>query len=164
MQNEEHGESYAREFIGDMLRQARCDWCGRDARLTRKMLCRHCNDIRKRIESLEDKMRRIRKPDFLLDCDLRVAQAEKRDCIVWGEMLKTLLVRVDALDLEHWLCALAKRIARDKRTHYNTATMLGWTFTAEQRQVLAYLFWEILGAEASRHRKGRASSLRTSEA
>ncbi len=34
--------------------------------------------------------------------------------------------------------------------------MLGWTFTAEQRQVLAYLFWETFGAEASRNRKGRA--------
>lgn len=120
------------------------------------MLCRHCNDIRKEIEKLEGKMRRIRKPNFLLDCELKVARAEKKDCTAWGGMLKTLLVRVDALDLEHWLCMLAKRIARDKRMHYNTATMLGWTFATEQRQVLAYLFWEILGADASRNRKGRA--------
>jgi len=98
----------------------------------------------------------MRKPNFLLEWELKVAREEKRDCIAWGETLKTLLVRVDALDLEHWLCMLAKRIARDKRMHYNTATMLGWTFTAEQRQVLAYLFWETLGADASRNRKGRA--------
>jgi hypothetical protein len=50
---------------------------------------------------------------------------------------------------------LAKRIAKDKRMHYNSATMLGWTFTAEQRQVLAYLFWEIFSDEASHYRKGR---------
>lgn len=42
--------------------------------------------------------------------------------------------------------------------HYGTATMLGWTFTAEQRQVLGYMFWEIFGAEASHNRQGRAQS------
>jgi hypothetical protein len=156
MQNKEHRESYALEFIEGIRRQARCDWCGRDAKLTRKKLCRHCNGVQKRIEQLEEKTRKKSTPDFLLHLDLKVARAEKKDCIGWGEILKTLLVRVDALDLEHWLWMLAKRIARDKRMHYNTATMLGWTFTAEQRQVLAYLFWEVFGAEASRNRRGRA--------
>jgi hypothetical protein len=155
MRNEEKCDSYAREFIEGLRRQARCDWCGRDAKLTRKKLCRHCNDIQKRIEQLEEKAPKKSRPNFLLDWDLKVARAEKKDCIAWGEMLKTLLVRVDALDLEHWFCMLAKRIARDKRMHYNTATMLGWTFTAEQRQVLAYLFWETFGAEASHNRKER---------
>ena len=48
------------------------------------------------------------------------------------------------------------RAPRDKQMHYGTANMLGGTFTPEQRQVLAYLFWEIFGAEASHNRRNRA--------
>ncbi len=47
-------------------------------------------------------------------------------------------------------------IARDSRMHYGTATMLGWTCTPAQRQMLAYFFWEIFGAQASHNRQSRA--------
>lgn len=53
---------------------------------------------------------------------------------------------------------LRKRIARDDVMHRGTATMLGWTFTPEQRQVLAYKFWNVFGAEASHNRWNRAIS------
>jgi len=50
----------------------------------------------------------------------------------------------------------AKRIAGDDKKMQSRANILGWTFTQEQRQVLAYLFWEILGEHASRHRQAYA--------
>jgi hypothetical protein len=147
---------YAKQFIEDARRAVRCDWCGRDARRNRRGLCRHCNEIRKTIEKLEKlAARKNRKPDFMLDYELKVAKAEKKDCVAWGQILRTLLGGVDPLDLEHWFCMVAKRIARDRNMHYGTATMLGWTFTGEQRQVLAYMFWEIFGADASHNRRAR---------
>jgi hypothetical protein len=93
----------------------------------------------------------------MLDWEQRVARQKKRDCIVWGQMLHGLLNgSVEPLELERWFCMVAKHIARDDRMHRGTATVLGWTFTPEQRQVLAYLLWEIFGAEASHNRRGRA--------
>jgi hypothetical protein len=37
----------------------------------------------------------------------------------------------------------------------NLATMLGWTFSPDQRKVLAYFFWRMFSDEASRNRKNR---------
>ena len=150
-------ESYAKQFIRDAGQAVRCDWCGRDARRNRKGLCRHCNEIRKTIDKLELVAAQANgKPDMILDYELRVARAEKGDCIAWGKMLHSLLGGVEPLGLEHWFCMAAKRIARDRSMHHGTATMLGWTFTQEQRQVLAYMFWEIFGADASLNRRARA--------
>ncbi|SRR6266481_1902188 len=148
-------EEYAPQFIEDARQAERCDWCGRDARRNRKRFCRHCNEIRRRIEELEKLAQTSGKQNFMLDWELRVARAEKEDCIAWGGMVRRIFGQVAPLDLEHWFCMLAKRIARDRNMHYGTATMLGWTFTPAQRQVLAYMFWEIFGAEASHNRKAR---------
>jgi hypothetical protein len=149
-------ESYAKEFMDDLQRADRCDWCGRDKRRNRVGLCRHCNEIRKKLRKLE-KLALTSKPNFMLDWELKVLQQKKKDCISWGQMLQGILGAVDALDLEHWFCMIAQHIARDDRMHYGTATMLGWTFTAEQRQVLGYMFWEIFGAHASHNRQNRAA-------
>src|SRR6266849_2268952 len=150
-------KSYAKEFIADVRKADRCDWCWRDARKNRRGLCRHCNEIRKDLERLE-KRTAEGTVNFILDWNLRVARREKEDCIAWGNIGRGILDRpVSGLDLEHWFCDLAKRLARDRKMHYGTANILGWTFTPEQRQVLAYLFWEIFGAEASHNRKGRAT-------
>jgi hypothetical protein len=94
----------------------------------------------------------------MLQLDLQIAREEKKACMAWGQMLKEILDGVDGLGLEKWFREAAERIARDKRMHVGKATMLGWTFSREQRQILAYLFWEIFGAQASHNRKNRATS------
>jgi len=156
MQREQ--KSYAKEFIEGMRQAVRCDWCGRDKKRSRSGLCRHCNDIRKDLERVEKLVSDPKEPKtFVLDWQLRVARQKKKDCVIWGQMLHGILNgSVDSLGLEHWLCRVAKRIARDNQMHRGTATVLGWTFTPEQRQMLAYLFWEIFGAEASHKRESRA--------
>jgi hypothetical protein len=146
------GESHAQKFMERAREANRCVWCARAKPKNRKGLCRHCEKIRRKIEKLE----MLPPGSFMLDWELRVARAEKEGCIVWGGMPNGILGEVTPLDLEHWFCMLAKRIARDRRMHSNSATMLGWTFTPEQRQVLAYMFWQVFGEEASHHGKGRA--------
>jgi hypothetical protein len=93
----------------------------------------------------------------MLDWELRVTREKKKDCVWWGRRLEHLLAGpVDSLTLEHWFRDVAKSVARSEKLHYGIATMLGWTFTPEQRQVLGYLFWEIFGEQASRNRRNRA--------
>jgi hypothetical protein len=81
----------------------------------------------------------------------------KKDCIVSGQILKGILDEpVRALQLEHDLRRVADKIANDDRMHFGMATILGRTFAPAQRQVLAYLLWEIFAAEASHNRQNRA--------
>ena len=149
---------YAKEFMTGVRERDRCDWCGRDERMKRKGLCRHCNKVQKDLDRIE-KLAVSEPGDFVLNWELRVARQKKKDCVVWGQMLRGILDGpVDALGLEGWFRMLARKIARDDVMHRGTATMLGWTFTPEQRQVLAYMFWEVFGAEASHNRWGRAMS------
>jgi hypothetical protein len=153
-------ESYAKEFIEGMRQSVRCHWCGRDEKKNRKGLCRHCNNVRKDLESIEKLADDPSEPKtFMLDWELRIARQQQKDCMAWGQMLHGILDGpVECLELEHWFRRVAESIARDKRMHYGMANTLCWIFSAEQRQVLAYLLWEVFGAEASHNRKGRALS------
>jgi hypothetical protein len=146
-----HEEPYAEQFIEDARRAERCVWCGRDKRRNSRGLCRSCDGVRRKIERLE-KLASERRGDPVLEWELQVAHAEKEDCIAWGEMLRGVLGHVDSVDLEHWFCMLAKRIAGDDRMYANMATALGWSFSPEQHRMLAYLFWRVFSEEASRRR------------
>jgi len=153
---------YGKEFMVGVRERDSCDWCGRDKRMKRKGLCRHCNEARKDLERNE-KLAASEPSDFVLNWELRVARQKKKDCSAWGQMLHSILDGpVEALCLEHWF-RVAEKIARDDAMHRGLATMLGWTFTAEQRQVLAYLFWRIFSANASHNRRSRAVSQVSSE-
>jgi hypothetical protein len=146
---------YAKIFIKDAKSAQRCDWCLRARLKNRFGLCRHCNEIRKRIAKLELAIRKS-KPDFTLDWEFQVAKAERDDCKAWGGMLKSIFASVDSLDLEHWFSKLSGHIAADLDRHSASATTLGWTFDASQHQVLAYIFWEIFAQHASRNRRNNA--------
>jgi hypothetical protein len=158
----EQQELSAKEWIETALRYDRCAWCGRDVEKKCRGFCRHCNEVRKDLGRLE--MRAIESPRgsdsnsmFKLRWDLDIAKQKKNDCILWGELLRRILVGpVDSHDLEVWFCQVAKRIARDGNMHDGTASRLGQTFTVNQRRVLGYMFWEIFGAEASHTRQSRA--------
>jgi len=152
-------QPYAKKFIENAKSYDRCDWCGRIGKKNRRGLCRSCNRVYKEVESLEKQIREqpASLPNYILDWDLKVAKQMKRDCIAWGNILKGILSGpIDSLDLEHWFRKMARSIARDDRMHVGLATTLGWVFTAAQRQFLAYLFWEVFGAEASHNRRYRA--------
>jgi hypothetical protein len=148
-------EAFAKEFIESVRNVERCNWCGRVANRNRKGLCRPCDGIRKRLATAENHS----EPDNVyVKHELKVARQMKKDCIIWGEMLKGIVeVPGDSLQLEGWLRRVAEKIANDKRMHYGMANTLGSTFAPAQRQVLAYLLWEVFAAEASHNRQNRAS-------
>jgi hypothetical protein len=149
-------ETYCKRFIDSARNFDRCEWCGREGRKNRKGLCRSCNGVRKNLELLE-KRTREQPSHYFLNWELRVANQMKRDCMAWGKMLSYILAGpVDALNLEHWLRDVAERVAKDKRIHFGTANMLAGAFGPAQRQVLAYLLWQVFAAEASHNRKNRA--------
>jgi hypothetical protein len=155
-------EPYAKEFIESMRHTIRCVWCRRDGSKRSQGFCRHCNKVRKDLEKVEKQVQEQRPeeaPSSERDClklELETAREQKKDCIEWGKKLDYILSGfVDSQDLAGWFRLVAKRIARDEGMHFSAAELLV-EFTTEQRQVLAYMFWEIFGAEASRKRRNRA--------
>ena len=156
--------SFAKEWIEGARSVTRCDWCGREKAKNRRGLCRHCDGVRKDLESVEKQATESpgafqRFSNFILEWEVAIARQKKSDCIFWGRHLQGILHgAVDSLTLEGWFRQVAQRIARDRDIHYNTATPLSWTFTPEQRQVLAYMFWQIFGEEASHNRRSHAQA------
>ena len=146
---------YADEFLQDAKNAERCDSCLRAKSKNRFGLCRHCNEIRKRIAKLELAISKS-KPNMALDWELQVAKAERDECKAWGGMLKSILAGVDSVDLEHWFSKLSGHIAGDVDMHSASAITIGWIFDPAQRQVLAYMFWEMFAQHASRNRRNKA--------
>ncbi len=148
-------ESGAKQFIDSVRGFDRCNWCGNEARKNRKGLCRSCNDVRKQLDGAEK--RAESRSDFMTEWELKVARAKKADCIYWGNDLKHILSGpVNGLRTEYRFAELAKKIANEKIMFHGMANTFDWTFTPEQRQVLAYLFWKIFRSEASHNRLNRA--------
>ena len=150
-------EAFAKEFIESIRNVERCNWCGRGTNRNRRGLCRSCDGVRKRLAKTEE-AHHAEPDNFFVEHELKIARQMKKDCIIWGKMLKGIVdVPGDSLQLEGWLRRVAEKVANDKRMHYGMANTLGLTFPPAQRQVLAYLLWEIFAAEASHYRQNRAS-------
>lgn len=150
-------EPYEKQFVQYARQAKRCDWCGRDRPKKRPGSCRHCNEVHKNLERIQ---KRFPKPKtFTEKWSLKLAQEKKKQCLAWGAMVRGIFGGpVTPLDLGCWFCLIEKRITKDEKKLRGEATTLGWIFTPEQRQVLAYLFWKILGEHASRHRQAFALS------
>lgn len=141
-------EPYAETWIRSERSTERCEWCGDSKRMPRIRLCRACNRVRKNLLRLEKLVKEKRpsangKARSFLDVELAAAKNVKNLCILEGNKVRDILSEVTGLELEHWFSAVAARIAKKPRLHYKKATMLGWTFTPAERQVLAYLFWQV---------------------
>jgi hypothetical protein len=157
----------AKKFIDSMRSFDRCEWCGRDGKRNRNGLCRHCNDVRKDLEKFEKEVLEVGaelEPHgrlVWLNRELAIAGARKKSCIAWGRMLDDILAgHVEPLTLEsNWFRPVQKRIANDDKSNHGREVALGSIFTPDQRQVLAYMFWEILGEEASHNRRKRAEGI-----
>ena len=141
--------------------QQRCDWCGRPKPLNRRLLCASCNQTRVRAERLEKIVANHPggHPPFGLRHELKIASQMCAECKAWGGMVKDILFgQLTPLDLEHWVCAVAKRVAGSDRTQNGAANLLAAVFSPEQRRFLAYTFWEMLGEQASHNRQAHAES------
>jgi hypothetical protein len=150
-------ELCAQQFIQSVRTFVRCAWCGRDRRKNRKELCRSCDRVRKQLEDVKHNL--PRRKAYAQKFSLTLARRRKQRCIWWGTRLKDILAGpVDALKTEEWFREVARRIGPNDKAMYGMANQLGWTFAPEQRQLLAYLFWLILGEDDSRHRTARALS------
>jgi hypothetical protein len=99
---------YADTWIENLRLVTRCEWCGVGTRrLTRRGLCRHCNEIRKKLDKLQ-KMTKTPPstigPSYHFQMELAIMEAEKANCIVYGNVVKRILNGgVDGLSLEHQL-------------------------------------------------------------
>lgn len=142
----------AKGFVHSMRQTHRCDWCGRVDLSNHKVLCPSCDRVRRELQRNE---RSAANQQSKLE--LRISIKQKEDCISWGESLKrTLDAPVDSSALAGWFACAAKQIARDEGTHRGSENIWECAFTADQRQVLAYMFWEIFSVHARHHRKSRA--------
>jgi len=157
----------AREFITSVRSVVRCHWCGRQGKRLTKGLCRHCNDVRKDLLRFEKEVLGVRAESephgrlVWLNQELAIARARKKNCIGWGQMLDDILAgHVEPLTLERaWFRPVQKSIANDDRSNHSREAALGSIFTSEQRQVLAYFLWEILGEQASHNRRNRVEGV-----
>lgn len=148
-------EPYATTFIKYRRRADRCKWCWRERPRNGLGLCRPCNDVRKELALFEKRAGESK--DYVTDWRLRVAREMKQDCQFWGMLVKHILEGpVSGLKLESEFHLLWKRITPREKMHSGSANMFDWTFTTEQKQVLAYLLWELFSAEASLNRRNRA--------
>lgn len=145
-----------KEFIQNRQNADKCDWCGKEEKMRRKGLCRHCNRVQKDITRLE-KLTASDPTNPFLNYEVKIARQKKKDCMAWGQMRRDILDgRVSSLSLEHWFRNAAKLITKDERMFFGSANFLGSVFAPGQRQVLAYKFWEMLSAKASHNRRNRA--------
>src|SRR6267154_280703 len=125
---QDESEPYANKWIEGARNAIRCHWCGRDAKRNRKGLCRHCSDVCKKLEKLEEQSpgqppeSEYNFDRLWLNRELAIGRAMKDDCIAWGRILAGILDGpAEPLALEHWFCSVAERIARDRRMHHNIA-------------------------------------------
>ena len=143
----------------------RCQWCGSSERMPRIHLCRACNRVRKNLFKTQEWVRQDgpmanRNRRLILERELAIAERMKWLCISDGKTLHGILHgEASSLHLENWFNQVAKRIARNSRLHYNTATPLGWTFTPSQRRVLSYMLWQIFHVSWQYNRRARAKAL-----
>jgi len=148
-------ESYAKKFIEYRRLAERCVWCGREKPRNKMGLCRHCDNVTKEVKLCANRAAKSR--SHTADFDLRAALQMKRDCIGWGDEVRRIIAGpISGYDLEKDFELLARNIVPRSNVHSGDANMFAWTFTPEQRQVLAYLLWKISGEQASRNRKNRA--------
>jgi hypothetical protein len=88
---------------------------------------------------------------------LRLAEEKIKSCKAWGQMGRGIIEGCTTpLELEHWFCAISKRINGNDEVFQHSANTLRDLFTPNQRSILALLFWKILGEHASRHRQANA--------
>jgi hypothetical protein len=152
-------ESEAKEYIEDLCHEKRCVSCQRARKRNRKVLCRSCEKIWKDCETLENLVQREpgEARDTLSELRLRIAREKKKECISWGDKLRSILHDpVDGGNLEGWLRLAAEQIANDKSMYFAISGFLNGIFTTEQQRVLSYLFWEMFSAHASRNRERQA--------
>lgn len=160
---------YAEEWIREARALPRCEWCGGTGdKMPRVGLCRPCNNVRKRLIKTQrwvtaEKPAANRQIRFLLDRELAIVKNMQRLCEADGHRVHGLLNgEVRPLQLEGWFNDIAARIAKKPRL-YSTAEQLGWSFTPPQRQLLAYLFWQIFHVHWQLNRKNYAEVLYSTE-
>jgi hypothetical protein len=161
---QDDGQNAAKKFIGQVTALDRCEWCGRDGGKIHNGLCSHCNDIRKSLEKLERKVAELDGQSestltvLRLRRELAIAEEKRKLCKTWGQMLDAILAApVEPLALERsWFLPVQVKLTKDDQANYRREDVLKAAFTPDQRQVLAYLLWEILSAEARLYRRNKA--------
>ena len=157
-------ESYAEIWVKQATGNVACVWCGSSDRVNRSGRCSHCERIQKNLSKTTARVNEL-PPDanaherYQTNWELNIVKEKMQLCIAEGESLRRILEGpIYPYDLEHWFRRIATRIAGKDNLYWNLASPLGETFSSAQRQVLAYLFWQILQADARKSRTRDASN------
>jgi hypothetical protein len=137
------------QWLESLRGAKRCDWCGCDDALNRRSLCAFCERIWKKLE----KAHKESGSDMRKEIRIKRAEAEKKNCIKYGTILKALLASPPSgLKVEHLLTDLGEQMTGENLFH-GYSSHIDWTFDATQRSILAVLFWMILSRQAQRFRR-----------
>lgn len=141
-------KAHTDQWLESIRNAKRCKWCAFDHALNRRGLCAFCERIRKKLE----KARKQDMTDLRRPSRIRLAEAEKQNCIAWGNVLKARLHSSPGLHVEHLLTELGERMTGEILFHGDSHE-IDWAFNATQRTILAYLLWKILGRQAQKCRR-----------
>src|ERR1700730_9616692 len=120
---------YAEEVLRSLRRQVTCNWCKHPAKpIYRALLCRHCYDIRGRINRLRKKVEGCLQTNrgngvggsvpLDLDMEYRAALMMERSARAEGEMYGRLHTNdITGLDLEHEFSRLSGWLVRRDLYH-----------------------------------------------
>jgi len=123
-------------------------------------LCRHCYDIRGKINRLRKQVEEHKKTaggiPFELDYLYRTALAMEKDAKIEGQKYGQVYADdITGLRLEHEFSEISKRFVR-RDLYYGKANLFGWSFTPSQKRLLFYLLSLMSRAHLSRTRWNRS--------
>jgi hypothetical protein len=156
---------YAEQWLESIRNIERCVWCGEDEKpLNRKKLCAACVRTRKYAALMKKKLEAL--PPTATDHELwkqshelRIAEKMVEICQGDGQLMETILTGeiFDAVDLERSLDFVAFAVCHQSEFFHGKASQLAFTFTLEQRRILAYLLWKPRLVDRKRQRMRMAA-------
>jgi hypothetical protein len=151
---------YAEQWLEQLRDIPRCAWCGEDTkRLSRGKLCDACLRTRRHAAKMRREAQAIpgtatAHERWEQNLELRIAEKMVEMCQDDGQLMETILSdeTFNVVDLEEALSNAAYAVCHQRDFFHGKATQLAWTFTPEQRRVLAYLLWKPKLADRKRRR------------
>jgi hypothetical protein len=171
-------DDYAEDFLGRLSDRSACQWCKHpNKRIYLKGLCRHCYDIRGKINRLHrtineykkklGKMPLLEADDVILryrnglaevEVHYQVAIEMEKDAKTEGEAYEQMYTaQIDGLTLEHQFSFISAKFVHQDLYH-GDANLFDWSFTPNQKRLLSYLMSLMSSAYLRRTRWKRAAT------
>jgi len=143
-------QDYPEQFLQSLSNRSTCDWCKHPVKpIYRAGLCRHCYDIRGKINRFRRKVEEYKKrggghpllgpvPPSLKG-EYRAALKMEGSAKVEGRRYGRVYEGdINGLDLEHEFSCLGRLLVR-RDLYQGHANLFDWSFTPSQKRLLFYL-------------------------